>query len=119
MRFLKVGYSRTFPLEQFGNHKPFVEVEIEIGDNPMEVLESCKTFIEQFHKKTIAELEAKSTVQIQTSKPVTKVTVFDEIANCKTIDELKGWELFANSSKSEDVKLAYSNKLKQFTNEPK
>lgn len=118
MRFLKVGYSRTFPLEQFGNHKPFVEVEIEIGDNPMEVLESCKTFIEQFHKKTIAELEAKNTVQV-TKLQVNKLTVFDEIANCKTLDELKGWELFANSSKSEDVKLAYSNKLKQLTNEPK
>lgn len=117
MKFLKVGYSRTFPLEQFGNHKPFVEVEIEIGDNPMEVLKSCKTFIEQFHQQTLSEIEAKSTVQV--SKPVTKVTVFDEIANCKTLDELKGWELFANSSKNVDVKLAYQNRLKQFENESK
>lgn len=118
MRFLKVGYSRTFPLEQFGNHKPFVEVEIEIGDNPMEVLESCKTFIEQFHKQTIAELEARNTVQV-TKPQVNKLTVFDEIAKCNTLEELKGWELFANSSKNEDVKLSYSNKLKQLTNEPK
>ena len=115
MKFLKVGYARTFPLEQFGNHKPFVEVEIEIGDNPMEVLKSCKTFIEQFHQETIAEMEAKATVQIQKSKPVTKVTVFDEIANCKTLDELKGWELFSNSSKNEDVKLAYQKKLKELS----
>lgn len=115
MKFLKVGYSRTFPLEQFGNHKPFVEVEVEIGDNPMEVLKSCQTFIQQFHEQALAEMEASKTTQIQTSKPVTKVTVFDEIANCKTIDELKGWELFAKSSKNVDVKLAYENKLKQLS----
>lgn len=113
MRFTKVGYSRTFPLEQFGNEKPFVEIELEKGESPMDALNECKKLVHEFHQQTLAELKSKQEVQV--SKPATKVTVFDEIANCKTIEELKGWELFANSSKNEDVKLAYSNKLKQLS----
>lgn len=117
MKYLKVGYSRTFPLEQFGNEKPFIEIEVEEGENPLEVFAKAKEIVHQFHEQTLAEMKAKS--EIQVSKPVTKITVFDEMANCQTVDELKGWELFANSSKNIDVKLAYQNKLKQLTNESK
>lgn len=115
MKFLKVGYSRTFPLEQFGNEKPFVEIEIGEGESPMDALNEAKKLVHEFHQQTLAEMEARATVQIQSSKHVTKVTVFDEIANCKTVEELKGWELFAKSSKNIDVRLAYENKLKQLT----
>lgn len=118
MRFTKIAYSRTFPLEQFGNHKPFVEIELSENESPLFALNEAKKLVDEFHQQIVSELEARNTVQV-TKPQVNKLTVFDEIAKCNTLEELKGWELFANSSKSEDVKLAYSNKLKQLTNEPK
>ena len=116
MKYLKVGYSRTFPLEQFGNEKPFIEIEVEEGENPLEVFAKAKELVHQFHEQTLAEMKAKSEVQVGKVQ-VNKLTVFEEIDKCTSIKELKQWELFAFTTKTPNVEEYYKNKLKQLTNE--
>jgi hypothetical protein len=118
MKYLKVGYSRTFPLEQFGNEKPFIEIEVEEGENPLEVFAKAKELVHQFHEQTLAEMKAKSEMQVD-KKETQNQTAFQWIQNCKTLDELKQWELFAASTKNPKIKESYQEKLKQLTNEPK
>ena len=118
MKFLKVGYSRTFPLEQFGNEKPFVEIEIGEGESPMDALNEAKKLVHEFHQQTLAEMEAKATVQV--TKPLdSNMAAIEKMNSCKTMDELSEWKLFAENSKMPIVKSTYQNKFKQLLNESK
>lgn len=110
MKFLKVGYSRTFPLEQFGNEKPFVEVEVGEGESPMDALASAKKLVYEFHEQTLAELKAKHETQV-TKTPTSKLTVVDEINKCTSIEELHQWRLFSETSKDPLIRAAYRKKL--------
>ena len=114
MKYLKVGYSRTFPLEQFGNEKPFIEIEVEDGENPLEVFAKAKELVHQFHEQTLAEMKAKSEVQVSKPQP-NKLTAIDEINNCETMDKLEEWTLFARASKDPKVMEAYQTKIKQLS----
>ena len=118
MRFTKVGYSRTFPLEQFGNEKPFVEIELEEGESPMYALNECKKLVHEFHQQTLAELEAKSTLQVR--KTVDDDTdAIKQMNDCNDLKTLIQWNVFVSNSKNPLVKSAYQNKFKSLANEPK
>lgn len=133
MHIEKITYSGVMPIASYGvNDRMDVSVVIKEGEDSKQAAHFADQFITEFFKEKYPTLKRPSgTFERETTgtyshspdapqiTQVSKLTVFDEIAKCNTLEELKGWELFANSSKSEDVKLAYLNKLKQLTNEPK
>lgn len=116
MKFTKIAYSRTFPMEQYANEKPFVEIELQEGESPLHALQEAKRFVEEFHELNIKEREAKNVKDISEELPKSHKGIIEQILSCKTMPELREWEIYVNSKNGQPLKGIYEQREKQIKN---
>jgi hypothetical protein len=116
MKYIKAGYNRKFPMEQFGNENPYVEIEIEDGDDPLAVLQEAKNLLYKFHEQSVKQDEAKNVKDISQELPKSQKGVIEQILGCKTEKELSEWDIYVNSKSGEPLKGIYEQRKMQLKN---
>lgn len=109
MKFTKVSYSKTYPLQQFSNEKPFVEIELQDGENPLEALKEAKKLLDEFHNLNISQEDEKQVTLIPKEKN-NKETIKQRIDECRNRQELEEWNYFVSTKGNEDLKMYYDIK---------
>ena len=100
-------------MEQYANEKPFVEMELQEGEDALFALQEAKRLVEEFHALNVRQEEEKRVIKVD--KPISSSMEYN-ISICKTIEQLKEWEIMANSKGREALKAAYEEKLKELQN---
>ena len=106
MHIEKVNYQKTFNLGNYSSEKIGVELCLNAGEDAKEALNAAKELVEEYHKENLVKLresglyQEEETVEvIEKVQPKTlneKVKIF--IDACKTVEELKAWELMSKNN---------------------
>ena len=122
MRMTLVTYRKTFNLGSYTSESIGVEMELNEGDNATEALDNCSALVEEYHQKTLAELETYRGTSvrdiIEPAVQINKVPdelqgALDGIDKCQDMSELKGWWTLSKSNLK--LSQAYKAKEKQLT----
>ena len=116
MHIQVINYQKTFNLGNYSSERIGVEIAINAGEDAKEALETAKQLVEEFHKESPKpqpqEVYEEPVIQIiKTQPPKTvaeKTKVFIDV--CKTVSELKAWELMCNNKP--ELEEYYDKKLK-------
>lgn len=114
MKFTKVTYSKLFPLQQFSNERIEVEIQIDDHESEMAALELAKKTVLRFHEQSVKQDEERQVVKIE--KTSVNGSAIDEIVSCKTIKELKEWEVYVNGKGKQGLKKIYEEHLQKLQN---
>lgn len=116
-KFDRVLYQKVFPIGQFTTERLGVEMQLDEGDDPKEILLTAKKLVEEFHKETNQLLYAnqEEPMQQQVSKeelsPIEQVRM--DIASCKEMKVLESYRLIVKNNP--DLQSTYDNQLKQLS----
>ena len=116
MKFTKVTYSKLFPLQQFSNERIEVEIQIDDHESEMAALELAKKTVLRFHEQSVKQDESKNVKDISDDLPKSQKNVIEQILNCKTMPELREWEIYVNSKNGQSLKGIYEQREKQIKN---
>lgn len=118
MKIEKISYQKLFPLGAFINEKIGVEMQLDEGDNPLQVLNEAKKLVEKYHIDTNPQMYIDDAPQISTSlpieevQPLTKVaSLIQQINSCEEMKVLESYKFIVKNDTA--LQKAYDKKLKQ------
>jgi hypothetical protein len=123
MHIEKVNYQKTFNLGNYTSEKIGVELVLHQGESADKALDIAKELVEEYHKRHLVTIspdyehlvEYPVSNVIKTQSPQTLAEKTKQfIDECKTIEDLKAWELM--SKNSSELKEYYNNKLLKLKN---
>lgn len=118
MHIEKVNYQKTYNLGNYTSEKIGVELVLHQGESADKALDIAKELVEEYHKRHLLTIfpdyehlvEYPVSNVIKTQSPQTLAQKTKQfIDECKTVEDLKAWELMSKSSA--DLKEYYNNKL--------
>jgi hypothetical protein len=119
MHIQTIIYQRTFNLGNYSSEKIGVEFAINQGESANKALDIARELVEDYHKQNVAKLKdlgyfnneqiTEEVIPTQSKKSLAEKTK-EFIDACKTIEELRAWELMAKSNS--EILEHYNNKLK-------
>ena len=118
MHIEKVNYQKTYNLGNYTSEKIGVELVLHQGESADKALDIAKELVEEYHKRHLIAInpdyehliEYPVSNVIKTQSPQTLAEKTKQfIDECKTVEDLKAWELMSKSSV--DLKEYYNNKF--------
>ena len=118
MHIERVNYQKTYNLGNYTSEKIGVELVLHQGESADKALDIAKELVEEYHKRHLLTIspdyehlvEYPVSNVIKTQSPQTLAQKTKQfIDECKTVEDLKAWELMSKSSA--DLKEYYNNKL--------
>lgn len=115
-----IHYTRTFNLGNYSSEKIGVEFALNPGESADKALHNARQLVEEYHKKSIKQIEeaglyfeqdepiVDKVIPTQSKKTLTERTK-EFIDSCTTKEELKAWELM--SKNNPELLEYYNNKL--------
>ena len=123
MHIEKVNYQKTYNLGNYTSEKIGVELVLHQGESADKALDIAKELVEEYHKRHLVTIspdyehlvEYPVSNVIKTQSPQTLAQKTKQfIDECKTLEDLKAWELMSKSSA--DLKEYYNNKFIKLKN---
>lgn len=118
MKIKTINYQKLFPLGAFMNERIGVEVQLDEGEDPTQVLISAKKMVEMWHKATnpgvYVEEPGLPDQSYESLTPEQQQQSLEQtIQNCKTVDELKSYRMvvYAKGS-SHTIQELYETRLR-------
>jgi hypothetical protein len=120
MHIQTIHYTRTFNLGNYSSEKIGVEFALNPGESADKALDNARQLVEEYHKKSIKQIEeaglyfeqdepiTEKVIPTQSKKTLTERTK-EFIDSCKTKQELKAWELMCKNNP--ELLEYYNNKL--------
>lgn len=120
MHIQTINYTRTFNLGNYSSEKIGVEFALNPGESANKALDNARELVEEYHKKSLKQIEeagfyfeqdepiVEKVIPTQSKKTLTEKTK-DFIDSCNTVEELKAWELM--SKNNPELQEHYNNKL--------
>lgn len=120
MHIQTINYTRTFNLGNYSSEKIGVEFALNPGESADKALDNARQLVEEYHKKSLKQIEeagyyfeqdepiVEKVIPTQSKKTLTERTK-EFIASCKTKQELKAWELMCKNNP--ELLEYYNNKL--------
>ena len=120
MHIQTINYTRTFNLGNYSSEKIGVEFALNQGESADKALDNAKQLVEEYHKKSVKQIEeaglyfeqdepiVEKVIPTQSKKTLTERTK-EFINSCKTKQELKAWELMCKNNP--ELMEYYNNKL--------
>ena len=120
MHIQTINYTRTFNLGNYSSEKIGVEFALNPGESADKALDNAKQLVEEYHKKSVKQIEeaglyfeqdepiVEKVIPTQSKKTLTERTK-EFINSCKTKQELKAWELMCKNNS--ELLEYYNNKL--------
>lgn len=125
MHIQTIIYQRTFNLGNYSSEKIGVEFAINQGESANKALDIARELVEDYHKQNVAKLKdlgyfndeqiTEEVIPSQSKKSLAEKTK-EFIDSCKTMEELKAWELMAKSNS--ELLEHYNNKLNLLNDAP-
>jgi hypothetical protein len=122
MHIQTIVYQRTFNLGNYSSEKIGVEFAINQGESANKALDIARELVEQYHAENVKRLKDLSeflgvndegiyeeVIPTQSKKSLAEKTK-EFIDDCKTVEELRAWELMAKSNS--EILEHYNKKLK-------
>ena len=119
----KVNYQKTFNLGNYSYEKIGVELVLHQGESADKALDIAKELVEEYHKRNfvavnpdyehLVEYPVSDSIKTQSPKTLAEKTK-QFIDECKTVEDLKAWELMSKSSA--DLKEYYNSKFLKLKN---
>ena len=123
MHIEKVNYQKTYNLGNYTSEKIGVELVLHQGESADKALDIAKELVEEYHKRHLVtinpdyehlvEYPVSNVIKTQSPKTLAEKTK-QFIDECKTVEDLKAWELMSKSSA--DLKEYYNSKLLKLKN---
>jgi hypothetical protein len=120
MHIQTINYTRTFNLGNYSSEKIGVEFALNPGESADKALDNARQLVEEYHKKSVKQIEeaglyfeqdepiVEKVIPTQSKKTLTERTK-DFINSCTTKQELKAWELMCKNNS--ELLEYYNNKL--------
>jgi hypothetical protein len=120
MHIQTINYTRTFNLGNYSSEKIGVEFALNPGESADKALDNARQLVEEYHKKSVKQIEeaglyfeqdepiVEKVIPTQSKKTLTERTK-EFINSCKTKQELKAWELMCKNNP--ELLEYYNNKL--------
>jgi hypothetical protein len=120
MHIQTIHYTRTFNLGNYSSEKIGVEFALNPGESADKALDNARQLVEEYHKKSVKQIEeaglyfeqdepiVEKVIPTQSKKTLTERTK-EFIDSCKTKQELKAWELMCKNNS--ELLEYYNNKL--------
>jgi hypothetical protein len=120
MHIQTIHYTRTFNLGNYSSEKIGVEFALNPGESADKALDNARQLVEEYHKKSIKQIEeaglyfeqdepiVEKVIPTQSKKTLTERTK-EFINSCTTKQELKAWELMCKNNS--ELLEYYNNKL--------
>ena len=120
MHIQTINYTRTFNLGNYSSEKIGVEFALNPGESADKALDNARQLVEEYHKKSVKQIEeaglyfeqdepiVEKVIPTQSKKTLTERTK-EFINSCKTKQELKAWELMCKNNS--ELLEYYNNKL--------
>jgi hypothetical protein len=120
MHIQTINYTRTFNLGNYSSEKIGVEFALNPGESADKALDNARQLVEEYHKKSVKQIEeaglyfeqdepiVEKVIPTQSKKTLTERTK-EFINSCKTKQELKAWELMCKNNP--ELMEYYNNKL--------
>lgn len=120
MHIQTINYTRTFNLGNYSSEKIGVEFALNPGESADKALDNARQLVEEYHKKSLKQIEeagyyfeqdepiVEKVIPTQSKKTLTERTK-EFIDSCKTKQELKAWELMCKNNP--ELLEYYNNKL--------
>jgi len=120
MHIQTINYTRTFNLGNYSSEKIGVEFALNPGESADKALDNAKQLVEEYHKKSVKQIEeaglyfeqdepiVEKVIPTQSKKTLTERTK-EFINSCTTKQELKAWELMCKNNS--ELLEYYNNKL--------
>lgn len=120
MHIQTIHYTRTFNLGNYSSEKIGVEFALNPGESADKALDNARQLVEEYHKKSVKQIEeaglyfeqdepiVEKVIPTQSKKTLTERTK-EFIDSCTTKEELKAWELM--SKNNPELLEYYNNKL--------
>ena len=120
MHIQTINYTRTFNLGNYSSEKIGVEFALNQGESADKALDNARQLVEEYHKKSVKQIEeaglyfeqdepiVEKVIPTQSKKTLTERTK-EFINSCKTKQELKAWELMCKNNP--ELMEYYNNKL--------
>jgi hypothetical protein len=124
MTIKTIFYHKVFPLGQYTNERIGVEVVVNEGEDPRQLFEEAKAFVEGCHVPPQVEMPPAIHAammkiwndtpppEVQIEKPLTTADkIKSQILECTDATVLKSFELLAKNN--QELKAIYDNRLKE------
>jgi hypothetical protein len=120
MHIQTIHYTRTFNLGNYSSEKIGVEFALNPGESADKALDNARQLVEEYHKKSVKQIEeaglyfeqdepiVEKVIPTQSKKTLTERTK-EFINSCTTKQELKAWELMCKNNP--ELLEYYNNKL--------
>ena len=120
MHIQTINYTRTFNLGNYSSEKIGVEFALNPGESADKALDNARQLVEEYHKKSVKQIEeaglyfeqdepiVEKVIPTQSKKTLTERTK-EFINSCTTKQELKAWELMCKNNP--ELMEYYNNKL--------
>ena len=120
MHIQTIHYTRTFNLGNYSSEKIGVEFALNPGESADKALDNARQLVEEYHKKSVKQIEeaglyfeqdepiVEKVIPTQSKKTLTERTK-EFIDSCTTKQELKAWELMCKNNP--ELLEYYNNKL--------
>jgi hypothetical protein len=120
MHIQTIHYTRTFNLGNYSSEKIGVEFALNPGESADKALDNARQLVEEYHKKSVKQIEeaglyfeqdepiVEKVIPTQSKKTLTERTK-EFINSCTTKQELKAWELMCKNNT--ELLEYYNNKL--------
>jgi len=120
MHIQTIHYTRTFNLGNYSSEKIGVEFALNPGESADKALDNARQLVEEYHKKSVKQIEeaglyfeqdepiVEKVIPTQSKKTLTERTK-EFIDSCSTKQELKAWELMCKNNP--ELLEYYNNKL--------
>jgi len=120
MHIQTIHYTRTFNLGNYSSEKIGVEFALNPGESADKALDNARQLVEEYHKKSVKQIEeaglyfeqdepiVEKVIPTQSKKTLTERTK-EFIDSCTTKQELKAWELMCKNNT--ELLEYYNNKL--------
>jgi N12 class adenine-specific DNA methylase len=119
MHIQTINYTRTFNLGNYSSEKIGVEFALNEGESANKALDYARELVEQYHSENVKRLrllgqlndcneEPIEIIKTQSKQSLAEKTI-QFIKECKSVKELKAWELMAKTDPL--IYSAYSAKL--------
>jgi len=120
MHIQTINYTRTFNLGNYSSEKIGVEFALNPGESADKALDNARQLVEEYHKKSVKQIEeagfyfeqdepiVEKVIPTQSKKTLTERTK-EFINSCTTKQELKAWELMCKNNS--ELLEYYNNKL--------
>jgi hypothetical protein len=107
MHIQVINYQKTFNLGNYSSEKIGVEIALNQGDDAKLALQEAQKLVEEYHQENLEKIQFQSVEEIIWNEPVKKEKketkslaqrTKEFIDSCKTIKELKAWELMCKNN---------------------